>query len=258
MLRTAALSQTNCTQAERWNFAIEECRLIINEAKEWLADPREGVRLTLWMLEDDGDLGFVVGNVDESQRVIFAEDFFTTGDADYIGQARREQRVINEADAPEDWRAYNQSEDGAFFSGIMFVPVRWRGDPWGLLEVDRRTAQRFSLDAEVVATAAAYAMGLLLASHGLKAVPRSTTPDDPGNSGAADSGGAVAEGGTSSPGTSECRGRSSDPRPHCQRSVDERGRGCLRRSGVSERSGSLARRGRADRRCSRRRRWDRG
>jgi hypothetical protein len=179
LLRTAALSQMDCTQAERSNFVIEECRRIIKEAAQWLADdPGEGVRLTLWMLEDDGDLGFVVGNVDESQRLIFAEDFFTTTDDDYIGQAWREQRVINEADAPEDWRAYNKSGEAAFFSGIMFVPVRWRGQPWGLLEVDRESAQRFSRDAEVVATAAANAMTLLIAGHGVKAPP--PPPDDDG------------------------------------------------------------------------------
>jgi GAF domain-containing protein len=147
--------------------AVFQCEQAIADARQFLVPSDDSVRVSLWIEDpnDPGTLKFQLGNVTDLERTNMSGEQFTTGDDDYIGIAWRENRIVNELDAAQNWRAYNPetAERRPLFRGVMFVPIDWQGRRWGLLEVDRVLRERFDANAEIVASALGNYMAVMLA-----------------------------------------------------------------------------------------------
>jgi hypothetical protein len=152
VVRVQALSR-----AEYDDFTQTSLSTTIDDALEWLGKPGERIRVSIWnkpeklLPTEEPYLQFFFCNAaDAEEKAILKSEAFTLKDEDFIGSAWREGAIINVGDAPKEWRAFNPT---GVFHGLMFVPIRRGGKPWGLMEFDRIEAEPFRASAEVLAAA---------------------------------------------------------------------------------------------------------
>jgi GAF domain-containing protein len=126
------------------------CLERMEDAKEWMGDAGEPIRISLWWLDQtDGDLFFMFSNDIRDERT---KSFRFSPSAGLMGQAFVENRIYNIEDAPSSSFYVSIRDADIDYHGLLLVPVRALDQPVGMLSIDRRQSATFGEDAERIAT----------------------------------------------------------------------------------------------------------
>jgi hypothetical protein len=129
------------------------CLERMEEAKDWMGDADEAIRLSLWWYDSEqNDLFFVLSN-DIRDRATM--DYRFKPNSGLMGQAFAENRIYNIEDAPTSAFYVKIRETPASYHGLMLVPVRVLDQAMGIVSIDREQKSSFNNDAENVAAALA-------------------------------------------------------------------------------------------------------
>jgi hypothetical protein len=128
-----------------FRFCLER----MEDAKDWMGDADEPIRISLWWLDQtDGDLFFMFSNDIRDERT---KSFRFSPNAGLMGQAFVENRLYNLEDAPSSSFYVTIRDAQVDYHGLLLVPVRVLDQPVGMLSVDRQQQAAFGEDAERVA-----------------------------------------------------------------------------------------------------------
>ncbi|HXM07866.1 MAG TPA: GAF domain-containing protein, partial [Candidatus Acidoferrum sp.] len=126
------------------------CLERMEDAKEWMGDADEPIRISLWWLDQiDGDLFFMFSNDIRDDRT---KSFRFSPSSGLMGQAFVENRIYNIEDAPSSSFYVSIRDADIDYHGLLLVPVRALDQPVGMLSIDRRRSATFGEDAERIAT----------------------------------------------------------------------------------------------------------
>ncbi|HEY1429054.1 MAG TPA: GAF domain-containing protein [Candidatus Tumulicola sp.] len=125
------------------------CLERMEDAKEWMGDAEEPVRISLWWQDQaDGDLFFMFSNDIRDERT---KNFRFSPNSGLMGQAFAENRIYNLENALSSSFYVAIREAQVDYHGLLLVPVRVVDQPVGMLSVDRQQKATFGEDAEKVA-----------------------------------------------------------------------------------------------------------
>jgi GAF domain len=122
------------------------CLERMDEAKEWMGDEDEAIRISLWWYDfAENELYFVLSN---DIRDELTKNFRFKPNSGLMGQAFAENRLYNIEDAPTS-AFYMPIRDAApSYHGLLLAPVRIMDEAMGMLSIDRQQKAIFSGDAE--------------------------------------------------------------------------------------------------------------
>ncbi len=125
------------------------CLERMEEAKEWMGDEDEAIRISLWWYDSaENELYFVLSNDIRDELTKNARFKPNSG---LMGQAFAENRLYNIADAPTS-AFYTPIRDSTpSYHGLLLAPVRIMDEPMGMLSIDRQQTATFSEAAENIA-----------------------------------------------------------------------------------------------------------
>jgi hypothetical protein len=150
------------------------CLERMEDAKEWMGDAGEPIRISLWWQDQgDGDLFFMFSNDIRDERT---KRFRFLPNSGLMGQAFAENRAYNLEDAPLSSFYVSIRDAQIEYHGLLLVPVRVLDQPVGMLSVDREQPSTFGADAENVARGLAELLGYAFLHPRVRALMRAT-PD---------------------------------------------------------------------------------
>jgi GAF domain len=150
------------------------CLERMEDAKEWMGDAGEPIRLSLWWQDQaDGDLFFMFSNDIRDERT---KRFRFSPNSGLMGQAFAENRAYNLEDAPSSSFYVSIRDAQIDYHGLLLVPVRVLDQPVGMLSVDREQPSTFGAGAENVARGLAELLGYAFLHPRVRTLMRAT-PD---------------------------------------------------------------------------------
>jgi hypothetical protein len=146
------------------------CLERMEDAKEWMGDAEEPIRISLWWQDQaDGDLFFMFSNDIRDERT---KNFRFSPNSGLMGQAFAENRVYNLEDAQSSSFYVAIREAQVDYHGLLLVPVRVLDQPVGMLSVDRQQKSTFGDDAEKIAQGLAELLGYAFAHPRVRTLMR--------------------------------------------------------------------------------------
>jgi hypothetical protein len=146
------------------------CLERMEDAKEWMGDAEEPIRISLWWQDQaDGDLFFMFSNDIRDERT---KNFRFSPNSGLMGQAFAENRVYNLEDAQSSSFYVAIREAQVDYHGLLLVPVRVLDQPVGMLSVDRQEKSTFGDDAEKIAQGLAEVLGYAFAHPRVRTLMR--------------------------------------------------------------------------------------
>jgi hypothetical protein len=150
------------------------CLERMEDAKEWMGDAGEPIRISLWWQDQiDGDLFFMFSNDIRDERT---KSFRFSPNSGLMGQAFAENRLYNIEDAPSSAFYVSIRDTQVDYRGLLLVPVRVLDQSVGMLSVDREQRSTFGDDAENVAQGLAELLGYSFLHPRVRTLMRAT-PD---------------------------------------------------------------------------------
>jgi GAF domain-containing protein len=129
------------------------CLERMEEAKDWMGDADEPIRISLWWYDSGSDeLYFTLSN---DIRDELTKDFRFKPGSGLMGQAFAENRTYNVDDAPSSAFYMPIRDTAPGYRGLLLVPVRIMDEALGMISIDREQKRTFSANAENVAGALA-------------------------------------------------------------------------------------------------------
>jgi hypothetical protein len=125
------------------------CLERMEEAKDWMGDEDELIRISLWWQDaESGELFFMFSN---DIRDAATQEFRFAPNDGLMGQAFAENRIYNLDDAPASAFYVPIRKNTANYYGLLLVPVRIFDTAVGIVSIDRGEKSTFSQNAESVA-----------------------------------------------------------------------------------------------------------
>jgi hypothetical protein len=129
------------------------CLERMEEAKDWMGDEDEAIRISLWWYDSESnELFFVQSNDIRDQATI---DFRFAPNSGLMGQAFAENRIYNIENAPTSAFYIKIRDATPDYHGLMLVPVRVLDQAMGIISIDREKTSCFTDEAQNVAEALA-------------------------------------------------------------------------------------------------------